>query len=123
MRALLLAVTALASLAAPANAAHVAIKYIGRIPTVFINGKIEKGDDQTFNKVAARVPNGKAIVVLTSPGGLMMPGLIIGEAIRARRFATVALDECASTCGLMWLAGVWRGVFEDSAIGFHSTTR
>jgi hypothetical protein len=59
-------------------------------------------------------------VVLTSPGGLMVPGLIIGEAIRARRFATVAVDECASTCGLMWLAGVWRGVFENSAIGFHS---
>jgi hypothetical protein len=48
MRKLVIAATALASLAAPANAANMATKNIARIPTVFINGKIEKGDDQTF---------------------------------------------------------------------------
>jgi hypothetical protein len=47
-------------------------------------------------------------------------GLKIGEFIRFKRFRSIALDTCASVCGLMWLAGTPRFVFSDAAVGFHS---
>jgi hypothetical protein len=60
------------------------------------------------------------MVWLHSPGGDVVTGINIGEEIHARRFATVVPENCASVCGLMWLAGTPRGVKEDAHIGFHA---
>jgi hypothetical protein len=120
MRKLMLAATALVALAAPADAAEIWSKPINKAPAVFIKGKIERGDEEMFNKVTARLPAGRTWVVMTSPGGLMAPALMIGETIRTKRFGTIALNDCVSACALAWIAGVPRAVFSDSGVGFHA---
>jgi hypothetical protein len=57
---------------------------------------------------------------LNSAGGRIVDAINIGHAVRTKRFLTVAGSVCASACTFIWLAGVERGAFDDSAIGFHS---
>jgi hypothetical protein len=57
---------------------------------------------------------------LNSQGGRIADAINIGHMIRDRRFRTVVGTACVSSCALIWLAGVERGAFDDSNIGFHS---
>ncbi len=58
MRKLILAATALAALAAPANAASIWKTKIAGIqgPVVFVKGDIQEGDDVSFRNVTAKLP-------------------------------------------------------------------
>jgi hypothetical protein len=72
-----------------------------------------------------------AVVVLDSPGGNLLQGLALGEAIRKARFVTrvQAYDHtagrfaqggrCASACAYVFLGGVERTVAPGARIGVH----
>ena len=84
-----------------------------------ISGEIVKGDDQIFKKIAFN--SDRAIVIFDSPGGLVLPAIEIGRAIRLKSFSTAVIDsECASSCAIAWLAGQPRMMNKASSIGFHA---
>jgi hypothetical protein len=87
---------------------------------IHLSGKVEIGDFEKFEAVAATADN--AIVSLASPGGLLDEGLRIGARIRERGFSTAVPDGavCASACGLIWLAGTSRFVEGNGRVGFHA---
>jgi hypothetical protein len=86
---------------------------------VYLKGEIVDGDFAKFDKVTAKLPKG-TVVILSSPGGLVVEGLNIGIHIRRQGFRTMVTDECASMCALAWLAGVERAVSSNAHVGFHS---
>ncbi len=72
------------------------------------------------------------VVLLSSPGGRLDQGLIMGEVIRSRGLTTMvgALDGagrvrssyCASACVLVYAGGAVREAFPGSALGVHQFT-
>lgn len=124
MRIILAGVLAV-STALSANAAS--IKYEGNqngVNAISITGQIDHGDADRFDEVAATV-SGPAVVLLRSPGGLVVDGLNIGITIRNKGYSTLVPADavCASVCGLIWLAGSSRFLSESSKIGFHAAYR
>jgi hypothetical protein len=116
----LAALVALSLVSSAANAAEIwADKPPGKRLIVFVKGDIERGDQDKFAKVTAKLPPG-TIVALGSIGGALADGLNMGITIRNKRFNTIVVKTCQSVCALMWLAGVERAVFADGSIGFHS---
>lgn len=107
--------------AMPAYAGQIAVLE-GKVPAIGIGGKIEAGDEITFHELANLKPN--ALVVLTSPGGLVEPALTIGLEIRARGLQTLvpAGTSCASACSLIWLAGTKRMLGARAQVGFHAVS-
>lgn len=93
---------------------------VGSLKIIAISGPIEVGDDMKFRRIASSTD--KAIVLLSSPGGLVEVGLSIGSQIRIHQFATWVSREkfCASACALIWLGGNHRYVNNGSKIGFHA---
>lgn len=91
----------------------------GQQDLILISGEIVKGDDQQFKKIAFN--SDRAIVIFDSPGGLILPAIEIGRAIRLKSFSTAVIDsECASACAIAWLAGQPRMMNKASSIGFHA---
>jgi hypothetical protein len=90
----------------------------GDILYIDVAGDIKSGDDVKFS----RLINTRDLVIvrLTSDGGDLIAGLNIGEPIHAHDTITLAVKNCASVCGLIWLAGKTRNAWEDSTIGFHA---
>jgi len=85
-----------------------------------ITGEIVLGDDARFRSIISTMPAG-GIVFLESPGGNPFPAMAIGRLIRARRFDTyITAGTCASACGIIWLAGVRRGIGPTGRVGFHA---
>jgi hypothetical protein len=122
--ALLLVCSALALFSVPfhrAEAAEISVDHpwVGKPPIVIIIGEIENLDSERFSSLVAGLPT--AIVSLASPGGKALESMRIGEIIREKRFTTIVPDKmtCASSCGLIWLAGVRRYVWNTARIGFH----
>jgi hypothetical protein len=94
------------------------------VSTITVVGLIKDGDAERFEEVAAAI-TGQALVVLSSPGGLVIEGLNIGIAVHRHGYATRVPDSalCASICGLMWLAGEQRFISSSSKVGFHAAFR
>ncbi|MFN0193435.1 MAG: PAN domain-containing protein [Aestuariivirga sp.] len=90
---------------------------------IVIDGEITFGDDERFEGIA--LSENKAIVILSSPGGLADPALRIGRTIRLRSFVTAVRQgsDCASACGIIWLGGVKRIVMAGGRVGFHAAYR
>jgi len=79
----------------------------GEIDFILLKGEIQRGDDKLFKNIAFNTEN--AIVILDCPGGLVMPALEIGKAIRLKGYATAVTDtSCTSACAIIWLAGETR---------------
>jgi hypothetical protein len=111
------AVLALSS-AHPAAAAVITKKADPRgIDLITIEGELELKDDAAFVKAAA--DSSRAIVFLSSPGGRLAPALEIGATVHRKGFSTVAVRDCASACGIIWLAGSSRYVQPRARVGFH----
>jgi hypothetical protein len=108
-------VALLASAALPSHAAQIEVNQ----SNVTIDGDIELNDFETFRSKTAFL--NKAVVILKSDGGKLLPAIWIGELVRARRFVTYVQDRCESACGLIWLAGSLRFRTSTSLIGFHSS--
>lgn len=92
---------------------------------ISIAGPLEPGDAKNFQAKAAYIS--KAVVEFRSEGGNLFEGVVIGEKIRQRNFATIVPDGflCASSCALAWLGGTRRFMGPAAKIGFHAayTTR
>ncbi len=87
---------------------------------ILVRGDLAIGDDKAFANVA--LAHSSAIVALNSNGGLLLPGLEIGKAIRLKGFTTVVPEgfQCASACALAWLAGTPRFLSPNGRVGFHA---
>ena len=91
---------------------------------VSVTGKIEVGDADRFNQLASGL-TGRTVVVLQSPGGLVIDGLNIGISVHRNGYTTAVPEDaiCASICGMIWLAGQQRLLAPSSKIGFHAAYR
>jgi hypothetical protein len=87
---------------------------------ITVQGQINSEDGSRFFETTKNLP--KAVVILDSPGGSVLSGLEIGRKIRASSFYTAVPSQtlCASSCALIWLAGIKRFAEEDSFVGFHA---
>jgi hypothetical protein len=91
----------------------------GELDFIIIEGEIQKGDDKAFKNIAFNTD--RAIVILDSPGGLVIPALEIGKAIRLKGYSTSVTDTtCTSACAIVWLAGESRFLSKKSRVGFHA---
>jgi hypothetical protein len=126
MLKLLTAVAVLVTTISVANAAEITVSKVKNNQyAVLIEGDIEIGDDQKFDRLTRKILPGGAMVGLISDGGSLPAGLNIGLTIRNKRFDTLVLEKtkCLSVCALAWLAGVERFVTAESYIGFHGAYR
>jgi hypothetical protein len=91
-----------------------------RQDAILILGEIDRATLTEFTEALRRVP--RAQILLDSPGGEVLPALEIGRIIRERRLTTLIPEraECASACGLIWLAGVPRELGPQAVVGFHA---
>jgi hypothetical protein len=123
MTRFLISIAALVMLtSAAANAADITVSKVKSGGyAVLIDGDIEVGDDEKFNRLTRKIPPGGAMVGLISEGGSLAAGLNIGLTIRDKRFSTLILENthCLSVCAFAWLAGVERFVTATSYVGFH----
>lgn len=91
---------------------------------IIVKGELVEGDISSFQTAlkSAKVKNINT-VLFSSPGGNLLAGLRIGEAIRNERLHTSveANGICASACGLAWLGGVKRFAQENASVGFHAS--
>ncbi|GAA6188967.1 hypothetical protein [Litorivita sp. NS0012-18] len=87
---------------------------------VVLEGKIVQGDSDRFLETVRATEIGA--VLLKSPGGNLVEGLVIGRAIRASGFSTGVAPgtACASACALAWLGGETRYMDPTALVGFHA---
>jgi hypothetical protein len=87
-----------------------------------ITGDIELGDDEKVLNVTRNIASGRGAVFLSSNGGNLIAGINIGMEIKKKDWSTAVYSgwECASACGLIWLAGSPRAVQYGAKIGFHA---
>lgn len=90
---------------------------------IAIIGEIEAGDANKFRKIAIKYP--KAMIVLSSDGGMVAPSLEIGRIIHMMGYGTMVITDttCSSACALIWLAGSPRAAEKTAKIGFHASYR
>jgi hypothetical protein len=104
-----------------ANAANIEAQQGPDLNTITIVGRMVSGDYDTFGRIADSM-SGTTVVVLSSKGGMMVDSVNIGQSIRRHGFGTAVIgdDLCASSCGLIWLAGKPRFASGTAKIGFHA---
>lgn len=90
------------------------------VAQVTITGELNFNDALTFLRKTESLK--KAVVLLRSPGGNAIAGVLIGRAIRKKGFLTVVPPKasCASACALAWLGGARRFMGKNAQIGFHA---
>ena len=104
-----------------ANCADIS-KVIGKgdkIDQILIKGEITDEDAKTFKQIALATE--RAVVLFDSPGGLLMPAIEIGKAIKLKGFGTAVIDtNCTSACAMAWIAGQPRMISKGASVGFHA---
>lgn len=133
----LLAVLSLSTAAAgllcsPSDAATYSYRTVGRQMVVDVNGDIAINEGAILNEWLDRVARPAAIrtntsitaVVLNSDGGNLAGGIALAQWVRSNNLNTgvSAGGTCASSCSLVWTAGVRRSVAPDARIGVHSAS-
>ncbi|WP_428486992.1 hypothetical protein [Rhodopila sp.] len=118
---LLAMVSIMIFVSAPGQAAVIKYDVADGLTSISISGEIVAGDADSFARAALSI-TGPTVVVLNSKGGVILQGMMIGELIREKGYATAVTNdaECASACGLIWLAGTPRLVGRSASIGFHA---
>jgi len=90
-----------------------------KIDQIFIKGEITADDAKTFKQIA--LATDRAVVLFDSPGGLLMPAIEIGKAIKLKGFGTAVIDSnCTSACAMAWIAGQPRMINKGASVGFHA---
>jgi hypothetical protein len=84
-------------------------------------GTIAPGISEAFAAEVSRHGDYIKTVVLNSPGGSVADALTMGRLIREKKFATEveAGKYCASSCPLVFAAGIERRAGDRAAIGVH----
>ena len=91
----------------------------GKTEYILIKGEIGVNDAKAFKNIALTTES--AVVILDSPGGLMMPAIEIGKAIKLKGFGTAVVDSsCTSACAIAWIAGQPRMMSKGATVGFHA---
>lgn len=135
MRALLLALGALAALAGGARAAEVFLAESGNGTVASLEGRIGPGDAAKFERFMMDAGPRIAKLRLRSPGGRAGEAMKIGALVRQYLLATEAPHEegaaacpehgadcvCASACVFVWVAGIHRN--PDARLEVHRPGR
>jgi hypothetical protein len=89
---------------------------------IHVKGELVRDDAIRFVKATAKIPAGKALVYLDSPGGLAVEGLVIAVGIHRQKWNTYvdADTYCLSMCANIWLAGNVRYINPTAKLGFHT---
>jgi hypothetical protein len=84
-------------------------------------GRIEQGTAEDFQKFLDDNGRDAKTIVLLSPGGSVADAMAMGRAIRKRGLDTRVPDEgyCASSCPLVFAAGVDRRAGQRALVGVH----
>src|SRR5689334_10623527 len=103
MKTIALAGLLAASTSLAANAATIDYKVIERLNVITVIGRIDSGDEYRFENIVSTI-DGPALVILNSPGGVVVDGLDIGLTIHRKGYFTAVPEDsvCASVCGLIW---------------------
>jgi hypothetical protein len=109
----------------PGYAAEISSKKVDGINIILIDGIITADDVLRFDSVsdaAGNLYDQQTVVILNSDGGNVVAGLSIGEAIRAKAYATAVVNDgqCASICAMIWMAGTKRYLSTSAKLGFHA---
>lgn len=92
------------------------------LTVISLKGEIAQGDDIRFIDAALKATGSTVVVEMNSPGGNLVAGIRIGDAIRLKGFRTYVRtgSVCASACAAAWLAGSPRILADGAAVGFHA---
>ena len=101
--------------------AEIISKSLGDTGVVFINGKIETGDMQTF--VSLPIEWDRTIVLLNSDGGSAADAIVMSAFLVTKGVVTYVLPnhECLTECTLIWLSGLRKMSSNSSSIGFENS--
>lgn len=90
---------------------------------IALQGLITRDASRKFDDVvtkSTKIGCSKPLLLLESPGGLLVDGLSLGKELRVQGFQTVTRYECASACALIFLGGTERVLVGSRAkIGLH----
>jgi len=93
---------------------------------IFASGEVEIGSAQQLRDFVAAEDIRWAKIIFDSPGGSLVGGLLLGEAIRQLGFDTEVASEgtgapgiCASACAYAFAGGLNRFYFEGGRLGLH----
>jgi hypothetical protein len=76
--------------------------------------------DDVVKKAVAMGCRRPLTMLLESPGGLLIDGILLGRELRSEGLRTVARYDCASACAIIFLGGAERMLVGSRArIGFH----
>ena len=94
---------------------------------ITVNGEIVPGDDVTFQATLNRVnrtnPDAWPIIVwLNSPGGNVVTSERVADLINQFHLWTHVDGLCASSCFMLFMAGIDRKFAPDAVIGVHSAS-
>jgi hypothetical protein len=96
--------------------------------SIYAEGVIESDTPEKFKAFVAKAKADKSnylpkypTVILISPGGSVVGGMGLGEAIRSLNYDTYTPYDgfCASACSLAFLGGVGRQLDPESKYGVH----
>ena len=88
--------------------------------TIFVVGDIGAGSFVAFARALRANPRVDT-VALASPGGLVLEGYLMGNAVRTRNLATRVDYVCSSSCTSIFASGGQRLLGPNGRIGFHQT--
>lgn len=87
---------------------------------IHLVGPLGPGSFGKFMEVARRSPKART-VYLASPGGIVIEGYLISNALRVRKYDTWVEMLCASACTQIFAAGNQRLLGNDARLGFHQS--
>jgi ATP-dependent protease ClpP protease subunit len=89
--------------------------------TIVLEGPIDERAAQRLREEIARREMPTAMVILNSPGGLLLEGMALGRLIRELGYSTSVArgGVCHSACVFALLGGVYRFAAPQSSIGVH----
>ena len=89
---------------------------------VFVEGSFAAGDARRFAEWFSKLPEPQpTIVLLDSPGGILIEGMLLGQMFRKVGLATGVGpgQACYSACSISFLGGVRRFVSTEGQYGVH----
>ena len=94
---------------------------------VSLTGEIEDGDSQKLQIIVKQANDSNRLVSairLNSPGGSLMEGARLAEAVRFGKIATVvpARAQCSSACFLVFAAGIEKFASYSANLGVHGAS-
>jgi hypothetical protein len=100
------------------NYRPVAVEVDPHLGRIVLRGEMKFGSSEALRSVLEHNP-GYTLVELESPGGYVIEGERMAQLIAKRGLDTVAFDQCASACTLLFASGKDRYLGAQVQMGFH----